>query len=91
MQLAAIDAGLVPRLPLLGAVLNLPIPDNDLTAGFDSKLRKSSLKSLLVDCLRWRSRHTPTLLILDDSHWMDPLSFSLVEVLAPARLRPCRS
>ena len=84
MQLAAIDAGLVPRLPLLGAVLNLPIPDNDLTAGFDSKLRKSSLESLLVDCLRWRSRHTPTLLVLDDSHWMDPLSFSLVEVLARA-------
>ena len=84
MQLAAIDAGLVPRLPLLGAVLNLPIPDNDLTTSFDSKLRKSSLESLLVDCLRARSRRTPILLILDDSHWMDPLSFSLVEVVARA-------
>ena len=83
-QLAAIDAGLVPRLPLLGAVLNLPIPDNDLTASFDSKLRKSSLESLLVDCLRARSRRAPALLILDDSHWMDPLSFSLVEGVARA-------
>ena len=84
VQLAAIDEGLVPRLPLLGAVLNIPIPDNDLTAGFDSKLRKSSLESLLVDCLRSGSRRSPILLILDDSQWMDPLSFSLVEVVARA-------
>ena len=30
-----IDPDLVPRLPLLGAVLHLPIPDNDLTRSFD--------------------------------------------------------
>jgi adenylate cyclase len=84
IQLGAIDSGLVPRMPLLADVLNLPIPDNDLTAGFDSKLRKASLEALLVDCLRARSHQIPVLLILDDSHWMDPLSFSLVEVVSRA-------
>jgi predicted ATPase/class 3 adenylate cyclase len=83
-QLASIDEELAPRLPLLGIVLNLPIPDNDLTAGFDSKLRKSSLESLLIDCLRKRSQRAPTLLVLDNSQWMDPLSFGLVEVIARA-------
>ena len=37
-----------PRAPLLGPVLGVPIPDNELTAPFDPKLRKASLEDLLV-------------------------------------------
>lgn len=81
-QLEQIDPRLVPRLPLLGAVLNLLIPDNDLTGTFDAKLRKSSLEALLVDCLRWRARQSPLFLVLDDCHWMDPLSRDLVAVVS---------
>jgi adenylate cyclase len=80
-QLEAIDSRLVPRIPLLGAVLNLSIPDNDLTSTFDAKLRKSSLEALLVDCLRSRARQVPLFLVLEDCHWMDPLSRDLVEVV----------
>jgi hypothetical protein len=47
VELAAIDPALVPRAPLLGGLLDLPIPDNDLTATFDAKLRKTSLEGLL--------------------------------------------
>ena len=54
-QLATIDERLVPRAPLLGAVLNLPLPDNELTETFDAKLRKTSLEALLADCLRARA------------------------------------
>ena len=50
-SLAAIDFALVPRHPLLGPVLNLELPDTDLTHDLDAKLRKSSLEGLLVDCL----------------------------------------
>ncbi|MCL4302757.1 MAG: tetratricopeptide repeat protein [Anaerolineae bacterium] len=78
-QLTLIDPALVPRLPLLGVVLNLPIPDNDLTRTFDAKLRKTSLESLLVDCLRARAKKTPMLIILEDLHWLDPLSHDLLE------------
>jgi class 3 adenylate cyclase/tetratricopeptide (TPR) repeat protein len=80
-QLEAIDLRLLPRLPLLGSVLNLSIPDNDLTATFDAKLRKSSLEALLVDCLRSRARRAPLFLVLEDCHWLDPLSRDLIEVL----------
>ena len=83
-QLSEIDPGLLPRLPLLGAVLNLQIPDNDLTSSFDAKLRKESLESLLVDCLRKRTHSTPLLLVLEDCHWLDPLSHDLLEVIARA-------
>ena len=33
--LAAADETLLPRLPLLGTVLGIPIEDNELTAGLD--------------------------------------------------------
>ncbi len=80
-QLAKIDPALLPRLPLLGAVLNLQIPDNELTGAFDAKLRKESLESLLADCLRKRNPQTPLLLVLEDGQWLDPLSYDLLETL----------
>ena len=83
-QLAAVDPSLVPRAPLLSALLGLAIPDNALTASFDAKLRKTSLESLLVDCLRARAESTPLVIVLEDCHWIDPLSRDLLEVLARA-------
>jgi adenylate cyclase len=83
-QLAYLDPDLTPRLPLLGAALNMPLADNQLTASFDARLRRSSLEALLVDCLRARSRHGPILLLLEDCHWLDPLSHDLLEAIAHA-------
>lgn len=80
--LAAIDPSFVPRMPLLEAVLTLSIPDNDLTRSFDPKLRKTSLEALLVDCLRIRARRTPLVIVLDDAHWMDPLSRDLLDAIS---------
>jgi len=84
VELAALNPALLPRLPLLGPALNLPIPDSELTASFDARLRKESLAALLVECLRARSRETPLLLVLEDCHWLDPLSHELLEVVGRA-------
>src|SRR5207247_846180 len=83
-QIAQIDPVLVQRMPLLGAVLNLPIPDNEATRQFDAKLRKASLEGLLVDWLRHCAAGKPTLMVLEDCHWLDPLSLDLLEVMARA-------
>ncbi|MGB7876367.1 MAG: tetratricopeptide repeat protein [Anaerolineales bacterium] len=83
-ELARIDPALLPRLPLLGALLNLQIPDNELTGSFDAKLRKESLESLLVDCLLKRTQEIQLLLVLEDCHWLDPLSHDLLEVIGRA-------
>ena len=80
-QLEALDPTLLPRLPLLGAVLNLAIPDNDLTRSLDAKVRKSSLEDLLLRLLEARSRIEPLLLILEDCHWVDDLSRELIGFL----------
>jgi len=84
VALAAIDPGLAAREPLLQGLLDLPIPDNDLTAKFDAKLRKTSLEGLLVDCLRAQARAAPLVIVLEDCHRIDPLSRDLLEVLARA-------
>ncbi len=82
--LGRIDERLVPRAPLLGAVLGIPIAENDLTRAFDPKLRKTSLEALLVDCLRAIASERPLLLVLEDCHWLDELSQDLVAQLARA-------
>jgi predicted ATPase/class 3 adenylate cyclase len=84
VALARIDPALLPRLPLLGAVLNLAIPDNDLTGDFDARLRKESLEAMLVSCLRARAGAHPLLIVLEDCHWIDALSQDLLEVLGRA-------
>ncbi len=84
VELTRLDPSLAPRFPLLGAILNLPIPDNDLTASFDAKLRKSALEGLLIDALRARAKMQPMLVVLEDCHWIDPLSMDLLGVIARA-------
>ena len=81
-DLERIDPTLIPRLPLLGIVLNIPIPDNTLTSSMDAKLRKSSLESLLLQCLREKVQEKPALIILEDSHWIDPISQDLLLFLS---------
>ena len=81
-ELAAIDPELVARLPLLEPVVDLSIPDNDLTQSFDAKLRKTSLEGLVGDCLRARAAHHPLVVVLEDCHWLDELSRDLLMSLA---------
>ncbi|MGH2474430.1 MAG: ATP-binding protein, partial [Candidatus Limnocylindrales bacterium] len=79
--LEAIDPSLVARAPLLSAVVGLDLPDNELTATFDAKLRKASLEDLLARVLRARIEREPVVLVLEDCHWIDALSRDLLEVL----------
>lgn len=82
-SVAQLDPALLPRLPLLGPVLNLPLADSALTASLDPALRKQSRESLLVALLRaLLPRYpAPLLLVLEDAHWLDPLSHDLLEVV----------
>lgn len=79
---AALDPQLVGRAPLLGAVLGLTMPDSDLTASFDGELRKTSLEDLLARLLAARASRGPLVVVLEDAHWLDPVSRDLLEVLA---------
>ncbi|MBN1314485.1 MAG: tetratricopeptide repeat protein [Anaerolineales bacterium] len=80
-ELDAVSVKLVQRLPLLGLALNLPIQENALTRSSGARVRKASLESLIVDCVRHRSKTGPLLLVFEDCHWLDPLSNDLIETV----------
>src|SRR6266536_1627291 len=80
-RIARRDGGSGQRAPLLGPVVNLPMPDSELTAPLDPQTRDELLRSLLLECLRDRAAAAPLLLVLDDCHWIDPASHALLEFL----------
>ncbi|MCB0210777.1 MAG: tetratricopeptide repeat protein [Anaerolineae bacterium] len=80
-RLTAIDPHLLPRLPLLGSVLNLSLPENAFTQTLDTELRRDLLQSLLLPCLSHHAQKTPLLLVLEDCHWFDGLSQALFEFI----------
>ena len=87
-RIARRDGGSGQRAPLLGPVVNLPMPDSELTASLDPQHRDELLRSLLLECLRDRTATAPLLLVLEDCHWIDPASYVLLEFLGRARRRP---
>jgi class 3 adenylate cyclase/predicted ATPase len=80
-QLAMVNPALVQRIPLMGAVLNITIPENFLTRAMTPELRKTSLESMLVEYIRSQALKSPLLVVLEDLHWIDPLSDDLLETL----------
>jgi adenylate cyclase len=80
-ELGALDLRLVVRLPLLDAVFNLDIPDNDITRALEPQMRADLLRSLLLECLRRRAGKAQLFLLLEDCHWIDPLSRELLETI----------
>jgi class 3 adenylate cyclase/tetratricopeptide (TPR) repeat protein len=76
-------------LPLLGAMLGLPLPDNDFTRALQPKDRKAQLETVLIKCLESSAREAAEdggglLLVLEDLHWIDPVSFDFLELAARA-------
>ena len=82
--LQARDPKWLLRLPLLGDLLSLPIEDNPTTAAFDTRMRQEALVALVIDIVRRAASERPLLLVIEDSHWLDEASRSLI--LAVARV-----
>eukprot|EP00002_Diphylleia_rotans_P019199 TRINITY_DN3715_c0_g1_i3.p1 TRINITY_DN3715_c0_g1~~TRINITY_DN3715_c0_g1_i3.p1 ORF type:complete len:1423 (+),score=212.90 TRINITY_DN3715_c0_g1_i3:126-4394(+) len=64
-------------LPLINAVISLDLPDNAVTSKMSGQVRLENVKSLMVTLFKVCARDSPKLLIIDDAHQMDSLSWSL--------------
>lgn len=80
-ELRAINPNLVHRAPLLGAAMNLPIPENELTLSLDARMRKQLVEELVLECVRARAMGTPLAFLVEDAHWIDALSHDLLEAI----------
>src|SRR4029079_18876083 len=76
-RVAEIAPSLIERVPLLNDLLGLGLPETTLTEHLDPKLRQASLLSLLIDLLGLWAAERPLVLVLEDSQWLDELSWQL--------------
>jgi class 3 adenylate cyclase/tetratricopeptide (TPR) repeat protein len=72
------DPELERLLPLLNSVVPVGIPDNRLTAGMPGDVRADNTKALLAAILRRTTATAPTLLAVEDVHWLDSNSWALL-------------
>jgi adenylate cyclase len=77
-----LDPALLPRVPLLGDVLELSIPDTSMTATFEGRTRRQALFALVADLLVNLSHRQPLLLVLENAQWIDEVSEALTVDLA---------
>jgi predicted ATPase len=75
---------LVERLPILNDILDLGFPENNMTASLDTEIRHESLVSLLLALLKAWASEQPLILILEDAHWLDRMSWDLTLQVARA-------
>jgi class 3 adenylate cyclase/tetratricopeptide (TPR) repeat protein len=71
---------LEPWIPLLGIPLGLQLPDTPETARLDPANRQSSLHNAVVRLMH-QLLSEPTLITIEDSHWLDAASCELLRSL----------
>jgi adenylate cyclase len=81
-RLAELDQSFLTRMPLLAPALNVAIADTEMTTGLDPELRHELLTAFVTDLLRRRTAEAPILLLVEDCHWADTPSRSLMIAVA---------
>lgn len=70
------------RAPLLNAVVPLGIPETRLTEGVHGEPRAESTRRLLIELLEDSASRTPTVVAMEDIHWLDESSMALLVAAA---------
>ncbi|GAB4430685.1 MAG: adenylate/guanylate cyclase domain-containing protein [Chloroflexi bacterium OHK40] len=81
-RLGQIAPPLLERAPLLNDILALGLPETELTSGLEPEQRQAGLRSLLLELLRLWAAEQPLVLVLEDAHWLDALSWQLAVLTA---------
>ncbi len=71
---------LLPWLPLLAGVVDAKVQPTRQVNGLDERFRRVRLEQAFLDFLR-ALLPSPTLLVIDDAHWMDDASVGLLRRL----------
>jgi hypothetical protein len=77
-KLRGIDPEFERYAPLLSVVLPISIPDNEFTSTMSGEVRGGNIRDLLVMLLQHETNQSPVLLALEDLHWLDSASWTLL-------------
>ncbi len=83
-QVTDLNVAYEDRVPLLNDIIGLDFPETNLTRNYDPRLRQASLAALVGELLQRRTTVEPLVLILEDAHWLDSLSWELAVSVARA-------
>ncbi|HJS26949.1 MAG TPA: adenylate/guanylate cyclase domain-containing protein, partial [Actinomycetota bacterium] len=72
---------LLPWLPLLAIVADVEVPSTREVDDLDGEFRRSKLEEITIDYLS-RVVSLPTLVMIEDAHWMDEASSDLLRAIA---------
>jgi class 3 adenylate cyclase/tetratricopeptide (TPR) repeat protein len=81
-SLARGDATLVAWAPVLNGILPLDLAETDVTSQMDAAGRADTTEKIVVHLLREEAARVPTVLFMDDAHWLDSRSRALVRAVA---------
>jgi len=85
-KLNALDSSLARYAPLLNVVLPISIPENEFTSAMTGEVRGGNIRDLLVQLLQSVADRSPILITLEDLHWLDSASWTLLsDVLQKVR------
>jgi predicted ATPase/class 3 adenylate cyclase len=79
---------ILERISLLNPILPFNLPDNELTSQMSGQTRADNTRDLLIRLLQDSVNRSPKLIILEDAHWLDSVSWELVLAVS-RRVRPC--
>jgi class 3 adenylate cyclase len=77
LDVLSLEENLLPLAPLLNAVLSLDLPENDLTVQMKGEVRATNTHNLLLALLQASAARSPKVLVLEDAHWLDSVSWAL--------------
>lgn len=81
-RVSSLGSDLLPRLPLLGMVTGVRIPENATTESLDTRQRRNALHSLVLEMFQRAHQRQPVSILFEDAHWMDEASVGLLRYLA---------
>jgi class 3 adenylate cyclase/tetratricopeptide (TPR) repeat protein len=77
-KLSEIAPDLLRLTPLLTVILPISIPENEFTASMTGEVRGGNIRDLLVRLLQHEAESSPILVALEDLHWLDSASWTLL-------------
>jgi len=78
-KLTEVDPELLRFASLLDVVLPTLIPDNEYTSAMTGEIRGGNIRELLARILQHEARKGPLLIVMEDIHWLDSASWTLLE------------